>query len=92
MKIGTLTATTARNAGQSETSVSGCPIFRLIAVHRANGIIKQSVQIEIKRFKRRGNSTVLRAKSPPFSMIFGSKQTSLTLPSSRSVAEACFYS
>src|SRR5580658_4229976 len=80
MKIGMLTAITAKKAGQSERFDSGRPSLRLIAVHRASGIIRQSVQTEIKRFKRRGSSTVLRAKSPPFSINLGSNQTSLNQP------------
>src|SRR6267154_3666830 len=61
-----------------------------MAVHSAKGIIRLSVQTDINRFKRRGNSTVLRAKSPPFSSNLGSKQTSLTQPSSRVIVEAYF--
>ena len=78
--MGMLTAITAKKAGQSERFDSGRPVLRLIAVQRARGIITQSVQTEIRRFKRRGNSTVLRAKSPPFSINLGSKKTSLNQP------------
>src|SRR5258708_34003462 len=80
IKIGMLTAMTSKKAGQSERLDSGCPILRLIAVQRARGIIRQSVQTEIRRFKRRGNSTALRAKPPPFSINLGSKKTSLNQP------------
>src|SRR5258708_8931503 len=80
MKIGILTAITVKKAGQSERFDSACPSLRLMAVHRARGIIRQSVQTEIRRFKRRGNSTVFRARSPPFSIMLGSKKTSLNQP------------
>src|ERR1700733_10378088 len=77
MKMGRLMAMTATNAGQSEESTSGCPILRLMAVHSAKGIIRQTRQTDNNRVKLRGNSTVLRAKPPPFNISLGSKPTSL---------------
>src|SRR5271165_5522517 len=47
-------------------------------VQSARGIIKQSVQIDMRRFKGRGNSTVLRAKFPPIRTNLESNRTSLT--------------
>ncbi len=60
-KVGMLTATTAsigRPVGQIWSS--GWPAFRLIADHRASGIINVSAQTEIMRLVGRGNSTVRR--------------------------------
>src|SRR5450631_3165469 len=51
-----------------------------MADHSASGIMRQSVRTDINRFTRRGNSTVLRANSPPFDINLGSKPTSLTQP------------
>src|SRR5271167_1278891 len=80
MKIGRLTRMTATNAGHSFASNTGYPALRLMAVHSARGIMRQSVQMEMRRFRGRGNSTVLRAKFPPIRTNLGSKRTSVTQP------------
>src|SRR5450631_2477382 len=82
-KIGILTATTARYAGQSLTANAGWPSLRLEAAHSVSGIITASAQSAMTRLAGLGNSTVCRAKSTVLSTVFKPK---MTLPDAYSPA------